>query len=66
MVNIAGTPYEYDTSLKEKLDHIAQRVDAMRSAGRLSPEVLGRLRRFFKVKNYLQLERHRRQFARRG
>jgi Fic family protein len=51
MVNILGTPYEYDSSLSEKLNEIARRVEALRSLGKLTPEVLGRLRRFFKVKN---------------
>lgn len=51
MIGIAGTPYEYDASLKGKLDEIGKRVESMRSTGKLSPEVLGRIRSFFKVKN---------------
>jgi Fic family protein len=51
MANISGTPYEIDDVLVERLRVIADRVSSMRSRGALSPDVLGRLRRYFKIKN---------------
>src|SRR4051812_40712390 len=51
MPSIEGTPYETDASLVATLEGIVGRVSAMRSAGSLSPDVLGRLGRFFKIKN---------------
>ena len=38
-------------TLIARLKGIVDRVSSMRSSGALSPEVLGRLRRFFKIKN---------------
>jgi Fic family protein len=51
MASVDGTPYEIDDTLIVSLGKIAQRVSSMRSSGALSPDVLGRLRRFFKIKN---------------
>lgn len=51
MPSIEGTPYEVDQILVTKLGEIVDRVSAMRETGALSPDVLGRLRRFFKIKN---------------
>ncbi len=51
MPTIHGTPYETDQTLIARLKGIVDRVSSMRSSGALSPEVLGRLRRFFKIKN---------------
>jgi Fic family protein len=51
MATIAGTPYDFDDTLIARLTAIASDVSSMRAAGTLSPEVLGRLRRFFKIKN---------------
>lgn len=51
MIGIHGTPYEIDEALAQGLEQIAARVASMRLTGGLSPEVLGRLRRFFKIKN---------------
>jgi|HubBroStandDraft_6_1064221.scaffolds.fasta_scaffold76629_3 Fic family protein len=51
MIAIEGTPYEVDSSLKEKLFTVAERVAVMRANGKLTPEVLGHLRQFFKIKN---------------
>ncbi len=51
MTSVSGTPYEIDDALAARLNAIANRVSSMRSSGTLSPDVLGRLRRFFKIKN---------------
>jgi Fic family protein len=51
MATITGTPYDVDDTLVGKLADIAGRVSRMREAGTLSPEFLGHLRRFFKIKN---------------
>jgi Fic family protein len=51
MPNIYGTPYDTDANLAARLTGIVQRVTSMRSTGSLSPDVLGRLRQFFKIKN---------------
>lgn len=51
MIQVSGTPYEIDDSLISRLKELNQRVRDMRNSGKLSPEVLGRLRRFFKIKN---------------
>ena len=51
MPSVDGTPYEIDDTLLSKIAAIGDRVATMRSTGALSPDVLGRLRRFFKIKN---------------
>lgn len=48
---ILGTPYEVDDALADSLKAVSRRVSVMRSHGALSPDALGRLRRFFKIKN---------------
>ena len=51
MESINGTPYEIDETFLKRVREIAERVSSMRSKGALSPEVLGRLRSFFRIKN---------------
>ncbi|HEV2301793.1 MAG TPA: Fic family protein [Stellaceae bacterium] len=51
MAVVSGTPYELDDTLLPTLKTVAERISSMRSNGALSPDVLGRLRRFFKIKN---------------
>ena len=48
---IEGTPYAYDDSRLEDFDILAERVRAMRAQGSLSPDVLYRIRRHFRIKN---------------
>jgi len=51
MYIIKETPYEVEeTQLKESQD-FANRVQELRSSGALTPEVLERLRKYFKIKN---------------
>ncbi len=51
MQNVKGAPYEVEESVLERTHNLSRRVAALRQSGALSPEVLGRLRRFFKIKN---------------
>jgi len=51
MISIPGTPYAYHDSSASDFEDLAQRVRKMRASGRLTPEVLHRLRRFFRIKN---------------
>lgn len=51
MTPIEGTSYEIDDSLLKRVQEIAEKVSSLREKGSLSPEFLGRLRRFFRIKN---------------
>jgi Fic family protein len=51
MPTIAETPYDVPDMQIEAARALARRVREMRDTGALSPEVLGKLRRYFKVKN---------------
>lgn len=48
---IAGTAYSIDSELAAHCKELAIRVAEMRRVGRLSPEVLSNLRRYFRIKN---------------
>ena len=50
-VELAGTPYCYDSTQEPGIKALAARVQALRESGRLTPEVLGTLRKFFRIKN---------------
>lgn len=50
-VEIAGTDYVYDDSWLSDFQELADRVRSMRSQGTLSPEVLHRIRKHFRIKN---------------
>ncbi len=54
MIEISSSPYMYRKVQKEGLSKIADRVADLRQSGRLSPEVLHRLRQYFKIKNIYQ------------
>lgn len=51
MTSIPETPYELDDVLLAAARKIAARVKEMRAAGALPPEVLGKLRKFFRIKS---------------
>lgn len=51
MIDIQGTPYSYDVSSESDFGALADRVRTMRANGALTPDVLYRIRRFFKIKN---------------
>lgn len=48
---IEGTPYHYDHSMLSRFEDLANRVRNMRAQGRLSPDVLHRVRQYFRIKN---------------
>ena len=50
-IDIKGTDYTYDDSRLPSLEKLANRVRDMRTQGRLSPEVLHRIRKHFRIKN---------------
>ena len=51
MVEISGTPYEVEPTQYESITDIAGRVEAMRANGKLTPSVLNKLRKYFRIKN---------------
>lgn len=51
LVDVPKTPYSYSASQKATLADLAARVKELRKLGSLSPAVLGKIRRFFKIKN---------------
>jgi len=51
MIDIEGTPFCYEQSQLVVLDGLSTRVQDLRSTGRLSPQVLGTLRKYFRIKN---------------
>ncbi len=50
-IDILGAPYGYDDSRNADFGQLADRVRAMRTQGRLSPEVLYRIRKHFRIKS---------------
>ncbi len=50
-IEIPGTFYSYEAAQEEGIRDIADRVREMRSSGRLSPQVLHRIRQYFRIKN---------------
>ena len=48
---VEGTPFEYDAGLLEQIEELNGRVREMRKVGKLAPEVLGHIRRHFRIKN---------------
>ena len=51
MIEITGTDYSYDDSQQAVLDELARSVSALRQGGKLTPDVLYRLRKYFRIKN---------------
>ena len=51
MQPVEGTPFEYDRRLVSKIEELNTRVQNMRTVGRLTPEVLKRIRQYFRIKN---------------
>ena len=48
---VQGTAYELSDELLHQTRKLADRVQSMRGSGSLTPDVLGKLRRYFKIKN---------------
>lgn len=51
MNSISGTAYEVESTQLASTKAIAVRVEKMRSTGALTPEVLSKLRKYFRIKN---------------
>jgi Fic family protein len=51
MHSVQGTAYEISDELIHQTRKLADRVQTMRSGGSLTPEVLGKLRKYFRIKN---------------
>lgn len=51
MHTVKGTAYEISDELIHQTRKLADRVQTMRSGGSLTPEVLGKLRKYFRIKN---------------
>ncbi len=49
--DIEGTPYCFEESQMPFLRKVSDRVQEMRKAGRLTPKVLGNIRRYFRIKS---------------
>lgn len=50
-IEISETMYVYSKSQQPTLDGIAERVTQLRSTGKLTPEVLHNIRKYFRIKN---------------
>lgn len=50
-IDIEGTVYIYDDSRLSDFQKLSSRVQAMRTQGELSPDVLYRIRKYFRIKN---------------
>lgn len=50
-IEIPGSPYVYSRSQQAVLDEIAERVSDLRAEGSLTPEVLHKIRKYFRIKN---------------
>lgn len=51
MKTISGTPYEIDENQQATIQKLASRVNRMRENGALTPEVLSKLRKYFRIKS---------------
>ncbi len=51
MSDILGTPYEVESTQYASTVDIAKRVEEMRATGALTPNVLNKLRKYFRIKN---------------
>jgi len=51
LIDIASTPFSFNTSLSETIDELQLKVQDLRSGGKLTPEVLHTLRDYFRVKS---------------
>jgi Fic family protein len=51
MIGIKGTPYKVEDVIAAEMQAISARVAVMRSSGKLTPEILSKLRKYFRIKN---------------
>lgn len=50
-IEVSGTPYLLELRQDQQLDELALRIKAMRQGGKLTPEVLATIRRYFRLKS---------------
>lgn len=50
-IDLSPAPFVYDPALAPRINELDQRVREMRSVGKLSPEVLHRIRKYFRIKS---------------
>lgn len=51
-IEVSGdAPFLYDSSLRGEIDELQDRVDEMRNVGKLSPDTLRHIRKYFKLKD---------------
>ena len=50
MIEIPGTPFVFDSAVTARIDKLHERVYEMRTVGRLSEDVLNRIRKYFRIK----------------
>ena len=50
-IEITGTPYCYESAQQSMIFETAERVQELRSDGKLSPEVLSTIRKYFRIKD---------------
>ncbi len=51
MIDIENTPYSYENGSRQRFQELSDRVREMRSTGKLSPDVLYGIRKFFRIKS---------------
>jgi Fic family protein len=49
-IDVQGSPFSYYPTIQEKLDNLNRRVITMREVGKLSPQVLQRIQKYFRIK----------------
>lgn len=50
-LEIDGTPFAYEAAQRDRFEQLAGRVRALRASGKLTPEALNHIRKFFRIKN---------------
>lgn len=50
-IDIEGTAYSYDKSQTKNIEILAERVRELRKDGKMTPQILEKIRGFFKIKN---------------
>ncbi len=50
-IEVDGSPFVYDSSLRGEIDELQERVAGMRSVGKLSPDTLRHIRKYFRLKD---------------
>ena len=51
LIELDPAPFLYDSAISDRIEELDRRVSQMRSVGRLSPDVLRRIRKHFRIKS---------------